>query len=124
MTLPFDGGISRFYNDSAPKDVRTAIQNAQKGQILNPDYPYAKRMSRWIDVEGLNRWDAYTTAINDTLARTHTDTAPWVVVRSDDKRRARLNTIRSVLHDLDYAGRNDAGLGKIDTKVVGAPTHG
>ena len=44
----------------------------------------------WIDVEGLNRWDAYTDAIGGTLERTHTDHAPWTIVRSDDKRRARV----------------------------------
>ena len=285
MDLPFDGGISRFYNDSAPDAVSTAIADAKKGEILNPDYPYDKRMKRtayeaeiaalqielvrlqawardtgehivvvfegrdaagkggtilrlcehlnprharvvalskpsdveagqwyfqryidhmpsageivlfdrswynrgvvehvfgfcspearknwfgqvntfekmlvdegikvfkiwlnvgqatqlkrfldresdplkqwklsWIDDEGLNRWDAYSDAINETLDSTHTDVAPWIVVSSDDKRRARLNTIRSILSRMDYAGRDDARLGAIDPKVAG--THG
>ena len=285
MDLPFDGGISRFYNDSAPDAVRTSIADAKKGEILNPDYPYDKRMKRaayeaeiaalqielvrlqawardtgerivvvfegrdaagkggtisrlrehlnprharvvalskpsdveagqwyfqryidhmpsageivlfdrswynrgvvehvfgfcspearekwfgqvntfekmlvdegikvfktwlnvgqatqlkrfldresdllkqwklsWIDDEGLNRWDAYSDAIKETLDSTHTDVARWTVVRSDDKRRARLNTIRSILSRTDYAGRDDARLGAIDPKVAG--THG
>lgn len=285
MDLPFDGGISRFYNDCAPDVVRTAIADAKKGEILNPDYPYDKRMKRaayeaeiaalqielvrlqawardtderivvvfegrdaagkggtisrlrehlnprhsrvvalskpsdveagqwyfqryidhmpsageivlfdrswynsgvvehvfgfcspearekwfgqvntfekmlvdegikvfkiwlnvgqatqlkrfldresdllkqlklsWIDDEGLNRWDAYSDAIKETLDSTHTDVAPWIVVRSDDKRRERLNTIRSILSRTDYAGRDDARLGAIDPKVAG--THG
>lgn len=75
----------------------------------------------WIDVEGLNRWDAYTKAIDETLNRTNTDTAPWTVVRSDDKRRARLNAIRSVLRQIDYAGRDDARLGEVDPAVAGSP---
>jgi polyphosphate kinase 2 len=285
MDLPFDGGISRFYNDCAPDAVRSAIADAKKGEILNPDYPYDKRMKRaayeaeiaalqielvrlqawardtgerivvvfegrdaagkggtisrlrehlnprharvvalskpsdveagqwyfqryidhmpsageivlfdrswynrgvvehvfgfcspearekwfgqvntfekmlvdegikvfkiwlnvgqatqlkrfldresdllkqwkllWIDDEGVNRWDAYSDAIKETLDSTHTDVAPWIVVRSDDKRRARLNTIRSILSRTDYAGRDDARLGAIDPKVAG--THG
>lgn len=284
MDLPFDGGISRFYTDGAPADVQNAIKTAGKGAILNPDYPYPKRMKRaayeaemaalqielvrlqawaretgerivvvfegrdaagkggtisqfrenlnprparvfalskpsdveagqwyfqryidqlptageivlfdrswynravvehvfefctpearekwfgqvndvekmlvdegirvfkiwlnvgqatqlkrfldresdplkqwklsWIDVEGLNRWDAYTKAIDETLNRTNTDTAPWTVVRSDDKRRARLNAIRSVLRQIDYAGRDDARLGEVDPAVAGSP---
>ena len=71
-----------------------------------------------IDVKGLARWDAYTDAIAETFERTHTDTAPWTVVRSDDKRRARLNAIRSVLIQVDYAGGDDNAL-RIDDKIAG-----
>jgi len=73
----------------------------------------------WIDVEGLKRWDAYTSAINETFERSHTDHAPWTIVRSDDKKRARLTAIRAVLSGLDYTGK-----GKItapDAKICGGP---
>ncbi|MEL7099027.1 MAG: polyphosphate kinase 2 [Pseudomonadota bacterium] len=75
----------------------------------------------WIDVEGLSRWDAYTDAIRKTLERTHTGPAPWTIVRSDDKRRARLNAIRTVLTAIPYAGKDTANIGKIDTSVCGGP---
>ena len=75
----------------------------------------------WIDVEGLNRWDAYTDAIDETLTRTHSDHAPWTVVKSDDKRRARINTIRTVLSQLEYDGKNASAIGEIDGKVAGGP---
>lgn len=75
----------------------------------------------WIDVEGLARWDAYTDAIRETLDRTHTKTAPWTIVRSDDKRRARVETIRSILTRLDYARKDSKALGKIDDKIAGGP---
>lgn len=280
MTLPFDGGISTFFNEHAPQTVRAAINSAQKGDILDPNYPYGKRLKRsayeadlaalqielvkmqswvketgqrvvvvfegrdaagkggtikrfrenlnprqarvvalskpteteagewyfqryikhmptkgevvffdrswynrsvvehvfefctpqqreawfaqvndfermlvqdgvklfkiwlnvgqatqlkrfldrendplkqwklsWIDVEGLNRWDAYTTAIGETLSRSNE--VPWTVIKSDDKRRARLNAIRTVLSVLDYTGRNDHALGAVDDKVAG-----
>lgn len=73
----------------------------------------------WIDVEGLNRWDAYTDAINETLERTDTDHAPWTVVRSDDKRRARVNTIRTVLNAVDYDQKDADAIGAIDHAVAG-----
>lgn len=73
----------------------------------------------WIDVEGLNRWDAYTAAIGETLTKTHSAHAPWTIVRSDDKRRARLNAIRSVLSAHAYDGRDDTALGRVDPKVCG-----
>ena len=286
MTLPFDGGISAFYKDHAPEDVKSAISGAKKGKILNPDYPYPKRIDRatyeaelaalqielvkmqawaketgerivvvfegrdaagkggtikrfrenlnprnatvvalskpteeeagewyfqryikhmptkgevvffdrswynrgvvehvfgfctdaqreawfnqvndfekmlvadgiklfkiwlnvgqatqlkrfldresdplkqwklsWIDVEGLKKWDAYTDAISETLTRTDHAPAPWTVVKSDDKRRARLNAIRSVLTQLDYSGRDDAALGLVDSSVAGGVAH-
>ena len=75
----------------------------------------------WIDVEGLSKWDAYTDAIDETLTRTHTDAAPWTVVRSDDKRRARVQTIRHILHGLDYDGKDAKALGPCDDKIVGGP---
>jgi len=72
----------------------------------------------WIDVEGLNRWDRYMHAIEETLTRSNAP-CPWTVVRSDDKRRARLNAIRTILKQFDYASRDDERLGKVDTKIAG-----
>ena len=73
----------------------------------------------WIDVEGLKKWDAYSAAIAETFERTHSAHAPWTIVRSDDKKRARLAAIRAVLSDIDYVGK-----GKIkapDAKICGGP---
>lgn len=78
------------------------------------------KLSR-IDVEGLKRWDAYTAAISDTLKRSHGPSTPWTVVRSDDKRRARLNAIRTVLHGLDYARKDHGAIGPIDPSICGGP---
>ena len=75
----------------------------------------------WIDVEGLKKWDAYSDAIKETFAKTHSDQAPWTIVRSDDKRRARINAIRSVLTQLDYSRKDLKALGQVDPKVCGGP---
>ena len=74
-----------------------------------------------IDVKGLARWDAYTDAIGETLERTHTDHAPWTVIRADDKRRARLAVIRSVLAPLPYVGKDEAVVGAPDPEIAGGP---
>jgi polyphosphate kinase 2 len=74
-----------------------------------------------IDVEGLHRWDAYSAAIAETLERGHTDHAPWTIVRSDDKKRARLAAIRAVLARVDYAGKNAKAAGAPDPKICGGP---
>lgn len=74
-----------------------------------------------IDVKGLERWPEYTAAIRETLMRSHSDHSPWTIVRSDDKRRARLNAIRRVLNGLDYANKDQEALGKTDSKICGGP---
>jgi len=74
-----------------------------------------------MDVAGMTKWDAYTRAIDEMFDRTHSSDAPWTVVRSNDKRRARLETIRHVLLDLPYEGRELDRIGKADPKIIGGP---
>jgi polyphosphate kinase 2 len=74
-----------------------------------------------IDVDGLGKWDAYTAAIAETMERTHTNHAPWTVIRSDDKARARIAAIQTVLNAVDYAGRDARAVGHPDTKICGGP---
>ncbi|MEJ6813317.1 MAG: polyphosphate kinase 2 [Octadecabacter sp.] len=73
----------------------------------------------WIDVEGLKKWDDYTAAITETLQRTHTQAAPWNVVRSADEPRAWVNAIRLVLNALDNDGKDESAIGDVDDKIVG-----
>ncbi|MDJ0824969.1 MAG: polyphosphate kinase 2 [Rhodobacter sp.] len=75
----------------------------------------------WIDVEGLAKWDAYTAAIQETFEKSHTDVAPWTVVRSDDKRRARIAAIRAVLCGIDYTGKVAEVACAPDPKICGGP---
>jgi polyphosphate kinase 2 len=74
-----------------------------------------------IDVDGLRKWDEYTEAIAETFRRTHTDIAPWTVIRSDDKRRARIAAIRAVLSGIPYKGRDDKIVTAPDPKICGGP---
>lgn len=85
------------------------------------DDPLKQWKLSWIDVEGLKKWDAYSAAIAETLQRSHTQAAPWTVIRSDDKRRARLAVIRAVLQGLDYAGKDNALVGAPDPAITGGP---
>ncbi|WP_244606558.1 polyphosphate kinase 2 [Arsenicitalea aurantiaca] len=71
-----------------------------------------------IDLEAITRWDAYSEARDTMLTASDSPHAPWTVVRANDKRRARLNLIRSVLGRLDYAGKNPPLIGEIDTSIV------
>ncbi|MEM9792367.1 MAG: polyphosphate kinase 2 [Pseudomonadota bacterium] len=73
-----------------------------------------------IDVQGLSKWDDYTAAISETLRRTHSPMSPWTVVRSDDKKRARLATIRTILTGLPLPGPE---VGDPDPQICGAPNQ-
>ena len=76
----------------------------------------------WIDVEGLKKWDAYSEAIAETLAKSHTKTAPWTVLRADDKKRARIEAMRHVLSLFDYPEKDHEVVGRVDRKIVGKAT--
>jgi polyphosphate kinase 2 (PPK2 family) len=71
-----------------------------------------------VDLEALNKWDAYSEAADTMLARTDCEHAPWTVIRANDKKRGRLNVIRSVLTRLDYEGKDDKAIGEIDDRIV------
>ncbi len=72
-----------------------------------------------VDLESLGRWDDYTQAKKAMFMATDTRIAPWTVIRSDDKKRARLNCMRFVLHGLDYPGKEVEVIGTPDPLIVG-----
>jgi polyphosphate kinase 2 len=71
-----------------------------------------------IDLEALNKWDDYSRARDRMLERTDSRHAPWAVIRANDKRRLRLNVIRTVLSGFDYEGKDKKAIGEIDDKIV------
>jgi polyphosphate kinase 2 len=66
---------------------------------------------RWklspMDLESLDKWDAYTEAKEEMFLRTDSDHAPWHTVKSNDKKRARVNALRLFLSLVDYDGKDD-----------------
>ncbi len=74
-----------------------------------------------IDLDSLDKWDAYTAAKEKMFRCTHTAHGPWTVVKSNDKRRGRLESMRYVLSRLDYTGKDDDAVGTPDPLIVGPP---
>ena len=72
-----------------------------------------------IDKASLDKWDDYTRAKEQMFFETDTADSPWTVVKSDCKKRARLNAIRYVLHKLPYTGKDLQQVGKLDPLIVG-----
>ncbi len=77
---------------------------------------------RWklspVDIASLDRWDDYTAAIEEMFRKTESPVAPWTIIRSDDKRRARLNAIRVFLHSIEYAEKDEEQIGPVDGLIV------
>jgi len=72
-----------------------------------------------IDLASLDKWDDYTKAKEAMFFETDTADAPWTVIKSDCKKRARLNAMRYVLHKLPYAKKEVGNIGTLDTLLVG-----
>jgi polyphosphate kinase 2 len=72
-----------------------------------------------IDLASLDKWDDYTKAKESMFFHTDTADCPWIVIKSDDKKRARLNAMRYVLHSMPYAGKDTKRIGLVDNLLVG-----
>jgi polyphosphate kinase 2 len=71
-----------------------------------------------MDLESLDKWDAYTEAKEQMLLRTDTDHAPWMTIKSNDKKRARLQAMRYFLSRFDYPGKDETVVGEPDPLLV------
>jgi polyphosphate kinase 2 len=72
-----------------------------------------------IDRASLDKWDEYTDAKEKMFFFTDTSDVPWIVVKSDCKKRARLNAMRYVLHKIPYDKRDITTIGKLDPLIIG-----
>ena len=81
------------------------------------------RLKQWklspVDQQSLSRWDDYSHAIARMFQHTDSKHAPWVVIRSDDKKRARLNCMRHVLNEISYDKKNEKVAVTPDPMIIG-----
>lgn len=91
--------LFKYYLDISQKEQKKRLQDRRKDPL-----------KQWkispIDAEALKYWSDYSHARNEMFARTHTLSAPWTVVRADDKEIARLNLIKDLLMRLHYEGKD------------------
>jgi polyphosphate kinase 2 len=71
-----------------------------------------------LDLESLDKWDDYTAAKEAMIRRTDTEWAPWTTVKSNDKKRARVNSMRHFLSQFEYDGKDPAVVGAPDPLIV------
>ena len=108
-----DSGISvtKFWFSVTQSEQRTRF-------IIRQVDPVRQWKLSPMDLESLDKWDAYTEAKERMLLRTDTDHAPWMTIKSNDKKRARLEALRVVLHRLPYDGKDPDLVGEPDPNIV------
>ncbi len=72
-----------------------------------------------IDLASLEKWDDYSKAKEAMFFHTDTSECPWIIIKSDCKKRARLNAMRYVLNKLEYKGRDSRNINGVDPLIVG-----
>jgi polyphosphate kinase 2 len=104
--------LTKFWFSVSPAEQRTRFAV----RVVDP-------VRQWkfspTDMESLNKWDDYTAAKEEMFAATDTDAAPWIVVKSNDKKRARINAMRYVLAQFDYDDKDSDVVGAPDPLIVG-----
>ena len=75
-----------------------------------------------MDAASLDKWDDYTEAKEAMFHYTDSEHAPWTVVRSNDKKRARLEAIKHMLRKFDYDGKDEETIGEPDKALIGPPS--
>jgi polyphosphate kinase 2 (PPK2 family) len=95
----------------------------QKEQKRRFDERRIHPLKQWklspIDLASLDKWNEYTAAKEAMFFHTDHSECPWIVVKSDCKKRARLNAMRYVLNSLDYTGKDIQHIGPTDPLIVG-----
>ncbi|MCB4208599.1 polyphosphate kinase 2 [Arthrobacter sp. UM1] len=103
--------LTKFWFSVTQKEQRTRFAIRQ----LDP-------VRQWklspMDLESLDRWDAYGEAKEEMFKRTDTDWAPWTTVKSNDKKRGRLNAMRFFLNQFDYPGKDEKVVYPADPLIV------
>ena len=109
-----DDGIylTKFWFSVSPAEQRTRFAV----RIVDPVRQWKFSLT---DMESLDKWDDYTAAKEEMFAATDTDAAPWIVVKSNDKKRARINAMRYLLAQFDYDDKDPDVVGEPDPLIVG-----
>jgi polyphosphate kinase 2 len=104
--------LVKFWFSVSRKEQRRRFKEREK-------HPLKQWKLSPVDLASLDKWEDYTRAKENMFFETDTADSPWTVIKSDCKKRARLNAMRYVLHKLPYTNKDVAQIGKLDPLIVG-----
>jgi polyphosphate kinase 2 len=117
--------IERMLVESGTILVKLWFSVSRREQLTRFTIRHIDPVRQWklseMDLESLDRWDDYTRAKVAMFERTHKKNAPWTVVRSNDKKRGRIEAMRFVLNKLDYPDKDHDLVRPADSAIVGPP---
>jgi polyphosphate kinase 2 len=118
--------IERYIIDAGIVLIKYWLEAGMEEQEVRFNARIDDPLRQWklspMDIESLDKWDDYTEAKEAMFHYTDTREAPWTVVKSNDKKRARLQAIRHVLSKFDYDGKDLDVLGEPDKALIGPPS--
>jgi len=110
----FMQGVQGFEKDVARYDtviIKLYFSVTKEEQARRFEKRRTDPLRQWklseVDLQAQDRWDDFTAAKYKMLKRSHSHETPWTVIRSDDKHKARLETIKVILNSIDYKGRDE-----------------
>jgi len=105
--------------------IKLYFSVSRKEQLRRVEARANDPLKQWkvspVDRVSIDRWEEYTEAKEAMFLLTHTEAAPWTIIKSDDKKRARVNAMRHVLHVIDYAGKDRTVAHAPDPSIVASP---
>jgi polyphosphate kinase 2 len=108
-----------LYEDGV-KVIKFWFSISKDEQVKRFDSRMENPLKRWkfspVDKEGQKKWDDYTYYKEQMFARTHTSFSPWIIVKTNDKMTARLESMKYVLSQFNYDGKKDT-----ETKLLPDP---
>jgi polyphosphate kinase 2 len=119
--------LERMIVDSGIHLVKMYFSVSRREQLRRFDSRANNPLKQWkvsaVDLRSKDKWEEYTEAKEAMFLLTDTEAAPWTIVKSDDKRRARINVIRHVLHLFDYEGKDESVAHAPDPSIVASSTE-
>lgn len=114
--------LEEMWAESGMRIIKLYFSVSQKEQRRRFKRRRKDPLKRWklspVDEASLEKWEEYTEAKESMFYHTHTDFAPWFVVKSDDKMRARINSIRHVLDLLPYHDKDESVVHQPDPWII------
>jgi len=121
----FMNGVSGFENDLARQGIiliKLYYSVTKDEQAARFDRRKSDPLRQWklseIDMQAQEKWDDFTTTKYNMIKHTHSHNAPWTIVRSKDKQKARLESMKVILNSIDYKGRDENLNYALDPEVV------
>ena len=117
--------LERMIVESGVHLIKLYFSVSRKEQLRRVESRAGDPLKQWkvsaVDRVSIDRWEEYTEAKEAMFLLTHSEDAPWTIIKSDDKKRARVNAMRHVLHVIDYAGKDLDIAHAPDPSIVASP---